>query len=163
MLNYDSGAAVTALPNAVAGDLPLEKRGELRVASGAVIPNLGKIKMKSTDESGIERTLRGNITEVAKQLLSAAEVSKKWDSLLFEDGEILLERNTLREQLDPPTCTCGTGVTAVCLFFDRSSVSTVSSSAFLFGVCACVTTVADPELVAVPPEPVSSRTRALSK
>ena len=57
---------MTALPIAVAGDLPLEKRGEFRVASGAVIPNLGKIRMKSTDENGIERTLRGNITEVAK-------------------------------------------------------------------------------------------------
>ena len=86
---------MTALPIAVAGDLPLEKRGEFRVASGAVIPNLGKIKMKSTDENGIERTLRGNITEVAKPLLSSAEVSKRWESLLFENGGILLERNTL--------------------------------------------------------------------
>ena len=89
MLNYDSGAAVTALPIAVAGDLPLEKRGQFRVAPGAVIPNLGKIKMKSTDESGIERTLRGNITEVAKPLLSAAEVSKRWDFLLFEDRNLV--------------------------------------------------------------------------
>ena len=75
-LNYDSGAAVTALPIAVAGDLRRGKRGEFRVAPGAVIPNLGKIKMKSTDESGIERILRGCITEVSKPLLSAAEVSK---------------------------------------------------------------------------------------
>ena len=95
MLNCDSGAAVTALPTVVAGDLPLEKRGEFPVASGAVTPNLGKIKMKSTDESGIEGTLQGNITEVAKPLLSVAEVSKRWDSLLFEDGGILLERKTL--------------------------------------------------------------------
>ena len=50
--------------------------------------------MRSTDESGIERTLRGNITEVSKPLLSAAEVSKRWDSLLFEDGGILLERRS---------------------------------------------------------------------
>ena len=57
-LNYDSGAAETALPIAVAGNLPLEKRGEFRVASGAVIPNLGKIKMKSTGGGGIERILR---------------------------------------------------------------------------------------------------------
>ena len=35
-LNYDSGAAATALPIAVAGNLPLEKCGEFRVASGAV-------------------------------------------------------------------------------------------------------------------------------
>ena len=86
MQNGDTGAAVTALPVAVAGDLPLEKRGEFRVASGAVIPNLGKIKMKSTDESGVARSIRGHITEVAKPLLSAAEVSRRWDSLLFEDG-----------------------------------------------------------------------------
>ena len=54
--------------------------------------------MKSTDESGIEKILRGNITEVAKTLLlllSSAEVSKRWDSLLLKYGGILLERNTL--------------------------------------------------------------------
>ena len=34
---------------------------------------MGKIKMKSTDESGIERIFRGNITEISKPLLSAAE------------------------------------------------------------------------------------------
>ena len=94
MLNYDSGAAVTALPFAVAGDLILEKQGEFRVASGAVIPNLGKIKMKWKDESGVARSIRGHTTEVAKPLLSAAEVSSIWDSLLFEDGGILLERNS---------------------------------------------------------------------
>ena len=94
MLNWDSGAVVTAFFVAVAGDLPLEKQGEFRVASGAVIPNLGKIKMKSTDESGVARSIRGHITEVAKPLLSAVEVSRSWDSLLFEDGGILLERNS---------------------------------------------------------------------
>ena len=93
-LNCDSGPAVTALPIAIARDLPLEKCGEFRVASGATIPNSGKIKMKSTDESGIERTLRGKITEASKPLLSAEEVSKRWDSLLFEDGGILLERRS---------------------------------------------------------------------
>ena len=94
-VNSDSGAVVTALFVAVAGDLLLEKRGEVRVASGAVIPNLRKIKMKSTDESGVARSIRGHITEVAKPLLSAAEVSRRWDSLLFVDGGIFLERNCL--------------------------------------------------------------------
>ena len=94
MLNCDSGAAVTALPVAVAENLPLEKQGEFLVASGAVIPNLGKTKTKSTDESGVARSIRGHITEVAKPLLSVAEVSRRWDSLLFEDGGILLERNS---------------------------------------------------------------------
>ena len=47
--------AVTALPVAVARDLPLEKQCEFRVASGAVIPNVGKMKMKSTDEESYEK------------------------------------------------------------------------------------------------------------
>ena len=85
---------MTALLVAEAGDLPLEKHGEFRVAPGAVIPNLGKIKMKSTDESGVARSIRGHITEVAKPLLSAADVSRRWDSLLFHGGGILLERNS---------------------------------------------------------------------
>ena len=84
---------MTALPVAVAGDL--EKEGEFRVASGAAIPKLGKIKMRSTDESGVARSIRGHITEVAKPLLSAAEVSRKWDFLLFEDGRILFGTNFL--------------------------------------------------------------------
>ena len=50
--------------------------------------------MKSTDESGVSRSIREHITEVAKPLLSAAEVTRRWDSLLFEDGGILLERNS---------------------------------------------------------------------
>ena len=54
------------LPVAVAGDLPLEKRGEFRVTSGAVIPNLGKIKMMSTDESGVQASAkrRGGVQEM---------------------------------------------------------------------------------------------------
>ena len=55
-LNYDICAAATALPIAIAGDLPLEKFGEFRVASGDH-SKFRKDQMKLTDESGIERTL----------------------------------------------------------------------------------------------------------
>ena len=64
------------------------------MASGTAIPDLGNIKVKATDESGEQRMLHGHITEVAKPLLSAAEVSSRWDSYLFEDGGVLLERNS---------------------------------------------------------------------
>ena len=84
--------------NAIARDPLLVKRGEFRVASAAVLPNLGKIKMQSTDESGIARSLRRHITEVAKLLLSAAEVSERRDSLLFEDGLILVDDRDHDEQ-----------------------------------------------------------------
>ena len=65
---------MTALPIVIVGD------------------NLGKIKIKSMHKSGIERTVRGNITEVSKRLLSVAEAAKRWDSILFENGGILLEQ-----------------------------------------------------------------------
>ena len=113
MLNNDSGAAVTALPTAVAGDVPLEKRGEFRIASGAFISNLGKIKMKSTDESGVSRSIRGHITENAKPLLSAAEVSKRWDSLLSEQfgpstgsGIVMARASDFTEKATCTTRTC---------------------------------------------------------
>ena len=113
MLNSDSGAAVTALPVAAAGDLPLEKRGEFRVASGAVIPNLGKIKMKSTDESGVAKSIRGHVTEVAKPLLSAAKISKGWDSLLSEQfwpstgsGIVMARASDFTEKATCTTRTC---------------------------------------------------------
>ena len=89
------GAAVTALLVAAARDLPLDKQCEFRVASGAVIPNLGKIKLKSTDESGFAGLIRGLITDVAKPLLSARCGGSRGDgTLFFEDGGIFLERNS---------------------------------------------------------------------
>ena len=51
--------------------------------------------MKSTDESGVARSIRGHITDVAKPQLSAGEASRRWVSFLFEVGGILLERNSL--------------------------------------------------------------------
>ena len=66
----------------VAENLHLEKGGQFRVASGAANPNLGNIKMESMGESGIVRSIRGHIIEVAKPLQGATEVSKIWDSSL---------------------------------------------------------------------------------
>ena len=109
-LNYDSGAAVTALLIAIAGDFPLEKCGEFRVAPGATIPNSGKIKMKSTDESGMERTLRGNITKVSKPLLSAAEVSSKMEESCWNEVQAQCLESWEEHQAPPRgqlvQCTC---------------------------------------------------------
>ena len=58
MLNCDSGAAVTALPIAVAGDLPLEKRGEFRVASGQSLPIWAKSKCSRRMRGNRENTSR---------------------------------------------------------------------------------------------------------
>ena len=91
-LNYDSGAAVTALPVEMAEGLALEQRGEFRVASGAAIPNLGRVNIPTLDEHGVRRNMKGSITEVRKPLLSAAEASKGYDSYIFHDGGVLVLR-----------------------------------------------------------------------
>ena len=81
-----------ALFVSVVGSLPLEKRGEFRLASGAAIPNFGKIEIKSTDESGIERSIRGHITEVDNTSPERRGGFQELFSSKTED--FLLERNS---------------------------------------------------------------------
>ena len=65
MLKFDCGNSdLIAVFVSAVGSLPLEKRGEFRVVSGVAIPNLGNTEVKSTDGSGIERSIRGHIIEV---------------------------------------------------------------------------------------------------
>ena len=92
--NYDSGAATTAIPVEMAQGLPLIQQGEFKVASGESIPNMGKIKMQMQDEYNQHRGVRGSVTHVRKPLLSAGEVSKNYDSYLFEDGGMLLPKQS---------------------------------------------------------------------
>ena len=49
-VNYDTGASITALPVSFAEGLPLQQEGELVVASGHGIPNLGKMKVPMRGE-----------------------------------------------------------------------------------------------------------------
>ena len=49
-VNYDSGAATTAFPVELAGNLPMEKVGHFIVASGADIPNYGRVRVRCSDE-----------------------------------------------------------------------------------------------------------------
>ena len=93
-LNCDSGAAVTALSVAMGEGLPLHEQGEFRVASGMAIRNLGKVSLQTEDEYGIRRQLRGNVTEVSKPLLSAGQISKNYDAHIFEDGGVLIRRDS---------------------------------------------------------------------
>ena len=93
--NYDSGAATTALPAEMAEGLPLVQQGEFRVASGEVIPNMGKIKIECKDEMGSVKRVSGSVTHVKKPLLSAGEVNKRYDSFLSGDGGILVPKNSV--------------------------------------------------------------------
>jgi hypothetical protein len=76
-VNYDSGAATTAFPVELAGNLAMEKVGHFIVASGADIPNYGRVQ----------------VTVVHKPLGSAGEFSKSHDAMLWEAGGVLLPKN----------------------------------------------------------------------
>ena len=78
--NYDTGASTTAFPGHLAEDVPLSKVGEFVVASGASIPNYGKVAFAVEDEASLKRGMRGSITDVHKPLGSASDLAKNHDT-----------------------------------------------------------------------------------
>ena len=91
-MNYDSGAATTAFPIALAGEIGLKKRGEFIVASGQGIPDYGRVRLNTIDENETPRRISGSVTEVHKPLGSAAEMSATHDSFILEAGGALVPR-----------------------------------------------------------------------
>lgn len=91
--NYDSGAALTALPVALAEGLPLDKVGEFITASGDAIPNYGRVKFDAMDEDANVRAVRGSVSQVHKPLCAAGEMSRTQDAILWEEGGFLLPRD----------------------------------------------------------------------
>jgi hypothetical protein len=71
----------------------MEKVGHFIVASGADIPNYGRVRVKCSDESGNSRHISGSLTVVHKPLGSAGEFSKSHDAMLWEAGGVLLPKN----------------------------------------------------------------------
>ena len=72
----------------------VEQGSNFIVASGDPILNYGPVKVTSKDEYNNNVQLQGNITEVHKPLASAGEVSTRMDAFLFEEGGILIRRNS---------------------------------------------------------------------
>ena len=56
--NYDSGAATTAFPVELAANLPMNKVGHFVVASGADIPNYGRVRVRCSDRPETRETSR---------------------------------------------------------------------------------------------------------
>ena len=74
--NLDTGASVTAIPkefkpNGVPG------QEAYKTASGELIHNYGKVRIRGTDEGGVMRILNGNATDVQKVLVSASKLHQK--------------------------------------------------------------------------------------
>ena len=75
--NLDTGASISAFsrkfkPQAVATD----SKG-FRTASGELIQDYGKIRLRAWDEKGNIRLLGGQVTDVKKILISAAKINEK--------------------------------------------------------------------------------------
>lgn len=92
-INYDSGAAATALPMDMAKDLDCNKVGEFIVASGEAIPNYGRVRLQTEDEWHNPRKMSGSITEVHKPLGSAGEISGSHDAYIWGNGGVLAPKN----------------------------------------------------------------------
>jgi len=90
--NYDTGAAVTALPVELAQGQELEKCGEFVVASGADIPNYGRYKFEAKDETGNHRRVKGSVTEVHKPLGAGCDLSVNHDTFIWSDGGAVVPR-----------------------------------------------------------------------
>lgn len=95
-LNYDSGAVSTVVPvEMVENEVDLKKVGNFRVANGDKIPRYGRVKVKTEDEKGNKRSFRATVTHVHKPLGSAGEFSRTHDAWLWEDGGVLIPKNTM--------------------------------------------------------------------
>ena len=66
---------------------------EFRIASGATIPNLGRVVLPTVDVESFRRRLKGSVADVGKALLSAAEASKDYDGCVSVRGGNLVPRD----------------------------------------------------------------------
>ena len=92
-VNYDSGAATSALPVEMA---PGSKTpvGEFVVADGKTIPNYGRYKLQAVDEERLSRGFSASVTTVHKPLGSASEFSRTHDALIYENGGALIPKRS---------------------------------------------------------------------
>jgi hypothetical protein len=92
-LNYDSGAATTAVPEDMIGG-PKKPVGEFVVADGGGVPNYGRFKVPCEDEYGYPRSFKASGTTIHKPLGSAAEFAANYDCLLWAEGGTLIPKNS---------------------------------------------------------------------
>jgi hypothetical protein len=92
-LNYDSGAATTAIPKEMLGEYP-EPVGEFVIADGSGVPNFGRYRLACDDEFGLQRNFSASGTTVHKPLGSAAEFSPGYDAMLWEEGGTLIPKTS---------------------------------------------------------------------
>ena len=89
---YDTGATSTALPVALAQDVKLTPVGHFNVASGARVPNYGRVEIPIRDEQGYLHPLQGSVTEVVKPLGSGNELARYHDSYIWDTGGVVIPR-----------------------------------------------------------------------
>ena len=95
-INFDSGAAVSALPKKFAPGSGLSSNGRCyKTASGDLIQDAGAIKFSGEDENGNKRGVKGRLMDVHTPLVSASEAAKAGQNAwLTKGGGWLIPQNS---------------------------------------------------------------------
>ena len=86
-MNLDSGAAVTAFPEAWVDESTEDPNHKGYItASGEKIADYGELTLKCTDENEMRRKISGRVSQVHKVLASASQVARAGQMMLLEQG-----------------------------------------------------------------------------
>ena len=99
VVNFDTGAAITAVPRSFAeeglvqGDRDASSTS-YKTASGELLEDEGGVLVKGYDHQGRGRSIRGRLVNVHRTLASGNEVAKKNMVVLSEDGGKIIPRSS---------------------------------------------------------------------
>lgn len=92
--NFDTGAAITAIPKQLAPDGGKPSEATYKTASGEMIHDYGSVAITGEDEHGQQRRLKGHATDVHKILISASAVhGKGFESWIGNGGGQIMPIN----------------------------------------------------------------------
>ena len=99
VVNFDTGAAITAVPRSLAEEGLVQGDKEAsstsyKTASGELLEDEGGVLVKGYDHQGRGRSIRGRLVNVHRTLASGTEVAKKNMVVLNGDGGKIIPRSS---------------------------------------------------------------------
>ena len=104
-LTVDSGAGETVVPEGMVNSVevkegPAAKSGvQYECANGERIPNLGEQKFMAHTQEGCKKSIRAQVCEVTKALLSVRRLVEAGNRVVFEEGGSYIEDIYRKERM----------------------------------------------------------------